>query len=709
MRTRRSSPASRPIEVAIVGGGCGAMSAAFELTRPELAGRFAVTVYQVGWRLGGKGASGRGAAQRIEEHGLHVWMGFYENAFRLMRECYAELARDPGRCPIARWEDAFTPAPHIAVVDQLPDGGWLPWTVAFPAAPGAPGDPLPDGHRWTIATYVSRAVEMLRALLTHLDPAAESAAGAPPTDGAAQLRRMLRVGELTSLAAIVHAIGLLQAMLPAGAVSEQNLVVRLLDAVAAAARSQIEARAAADRAIERLWTVVDLTLATLRGIVRFGLLTHPQGFDAIDDYDCREWLLLNGCTARSLDSGYLRGLYDLGLSYEDGDPHRPRTSAGQAVRSMVRAFFTYRGSFYWRMQAGMGDVVFAPLYEVLRRRGVQFRFFHRLENVRIAWDAPQRHVEALEFDVQAEVAGGREYQPLIDVRGLPCWPAAPDYSQLVDGERLAREGRDFESWWDTRRVGTRTLRVSEDFDFVVLGVGLGAVPFVCRELVARDPRWRAMVDRVRTVPSQAFQLWLREDMAGLGWSGPPVHLSAFVEPFDTWADMRHLIAREQWPAPPRAIAYFCNAMPDLQPAPRRDDPTYPARARAMVRDNAIRFLEHDVCHLWPRAVDDAGRFRWSLLASSNGACPPGPAAFETQYWTANVNPSDRYVLALPGSSRFRISPLDRTYDNLTIAGDWTANGFNVGCVESAIISGRLAAHALAGSPALEAIVGYDHP
>ena len=28
---------------------------------------------------------GGGVADRIEEHGLHLWMGFYENAFRLMR------------------------------------------------------------------------------------------------------------------------------------------------------------------------------------------------------------------------------------------------------------------------------------------------------------------------------------------------------------------------------------------------------------------------------------------------------------------------------------------------------------------------------------------------------------------------------------------------------------------------------------------------
>ena len=31
----------------------------------------------------------------------------------------------------------------------------------------------------------------------------------------------------------------------------------------------------------------------------------------------------------------------------------------------------------------MGDVVFAPFYEVLVRRGVKFHFFHRLTNVKL--------------------------------------------------------------------------------------------------------------------------------------------------------------------------------------------------------------------------------------------------------------------------------------------------------------------------------------
>jgi uncharacterized protein with NAD-binding domain and iron-sulfur cluster len=64
-------------KVAVLGGGCGALAAAYWLTAtPELRDRYSVTVYTRGWRLGGKGASGRNSAEadRIEEHGIHIWM-----------------------------------------------------------------------------------------------------------------------------------------------------------------------------------------------------------------------------------------------------------------------------------------------------------------------------------------------------------------------------------------------------------------------------------------------------------------------------------------------------------------------------------------------------------------------------------------------------------------------------------------------------------
>lgn len=712
------------IRVAIIGGGCAALSAAFELSRPEHAGRHEITVYQLGFRLGGKGASGRGPADRIEEHGLHLWMGFYENAFAMLRQCYAELDRDPRTCRIADWRDALSPAHFTGVADRSPDGEWSVWRAHLPPMEGSPGDPRSPPTPWSIADYMRRAAALLGTLFESLQrraapsgrggaPDASEPTGAGPTARVdlAQLERWLRYGQLATLGALLEAVAALETLIGSLAEYPENVALRFIDAIARNARVQLDALIATDRELARLWTITDLTLATLRGMLRFRLATDPRGFDAIDDYDCREWLLLNGASAKSVQSGYLKGLYDLGFSYQDGDPARPRIAAGQALRSMLRAFFTYRGAFFWRMNAGMGDVVFAPLYEVLRRRGVRFEFFHRFERLLLcdpAALAPGEtpFVEALEFDVQAATRTGAEYEPLVDVRGLPCWPAAPLSDQLVDGDRHLAEARDFESFWDRGHVAQKQLRVGRDFDFVVLGVGLGAVPHVCRDLVDRDPRWRAMVDHVQTVATQAFQIWLSEDMAALGWEEPAINLSGFVEPFDTWADMRHLLDQECFRAPPRALAYFCSVLSD-------DGPLEPARER--VRANAVQFLERDVAKLWPKAARDGGGFRWELLVDPTPAvdprerAPTGPDRFATQFWSANVNPSDRYALSLPGTLKYRISPLDPSYDNLTIAGDWTSCGFNAGCIEAAVMSGRLAAHALSGAPALADIVGFDHP
>ncbi|TME76186.1 MAG: hypothetical protein E6I48_05155 [Chloroflexi bacterium] len=711
-----------PIKVAVVGGGCASIAAAFELTRREHEGRYQVTVYQIGWRLGGKGASARGPGGRIEEHGLHVWMGWYENAFRLVRECYAELGRDPRTCPIADWREAFAPAPFVGVAEHDGNGRWNVWKSLVPPTDGLPGDPPPDGPRWSMRDYLVRTAVLLRGLFQALQtardgPSASDGAGAgepAPEAVLGGIARLLEYGELATLAGLIQGAALLETVMGSLARYPENVVLRFLDSLATNARSLLQARLATEPGLRRIWDVIDVTLATLRGEVRFGIVTDPRGFDAIDEYDCREWLLLNGASERSVDSGFVRALYDLGFSYEDGDPARPRVAAGQAVRGVVRAFFTYRGAFFWKMQAGMGEVVFAPFYEVLRRRGVRFEFFHRLTNVALGDDAESPHVAALEFDVQAEILGGREYEPLIEVGGLPCWPATPDWRQLVEGVRLEQEGWQLESHWERRKARTRTLRVTDDFDLVLLGVGIGAIPEVCREIVARDPRWRAMVDHVKTVATQAFQVWLRADMKELGWPDAPVTLSGFVEPFDTWADMSHLIPRERWPHAPRALAYFCNVLPDADAPATQLRPAYAAEQRARVRANAVHFLNHDVVHLWPRAALAPGRFRWDLLVDSAdgtaGSAPErGEARFATQFWTANVNPSDRYTLSLPGSNAYRISPLDRTYDNLTIAGDWTDGGFNAGCVEAAVMSGRLAAHAVAGAPRLEDIVGFDHP
>jgi uncharacterized protein with NAD-binding domain and iron-sulfur cluster len=707
-----------PVEVAVIGSGCAAMTAAFELTRPEHGGRYRVTVYQQGWRLGGKGASGRGPADRIEEHGLHIWMGFYENAFRVVRECYAELGRDPATCRIADWSDAFFPDPMTGVVDDQDGDFPSHWLAYFPPGAGTPGDPGRPADRFSMLDYLVRSTQLLGALLrsvqdrTRNEPPDAAGSGAD-RELAEQIGRWLRYGQLAGLAGVIQGVRLLEGALVQSDAVSQSVVMRLMDAVATACQSWIETMAESDTELRRLWDIVELVLVILRGSLRFRLAVDPRGFDAIADYDWREWLRINGASERTLVSPFLHSLYDLAFAYEDGDRTRPAASASEALRCAVRAFLTYRGSFFWKMRAGMGDVVFAPLYEVLKRRGVRFRFFHRLENVGIGEDADgQAYVRSLDFDVQARIATGGEYQPLVDVRGLPCWPSSPDFAQLEDGERMQAEGWRFECWWDRRKVDRLRLEVSRDFDFVVLGVGLGAIPHVCPEILARDERWRAMVEHVKTTATQALQLWLDEPVEALGWNGPPINITGFDGYFETWADMRYLAPEETWPAEPAAIAYFCSSLQTPPEAPDRSESTHPGKQHERVREESVRFLDRDIARLWPRASRD-GRFRWELLSDPEragaGDRPTGPERLDTQYWRANVSPTDRYTLSLPGSSRHRISPLDRTYDNLTLAGDWTACGLDIGCVEAAAMSGRLAAHAISGSPALAEITGYDHP
>ena len=75
-------------KIAVLGGGLGSLSTVYGLTsQPGWDEKFDITVYQMGWRLGGKGASGRVQAKgdRIEEHGLHIWMGCYHNAFDMIQ------------------------------------------------------------------------------------------------------------------------------------------------------------------------------------------------------------------------------------------------------------------------------------------------------------------------------------------------------------------------------------------------------------------------------------------------------------------------------------------------------------------------------------------------------------------------------------------------------------------------------------------------
>ena len=345
------------------------------------------------------------------------------------------------------------------------------------------------------------------------------------------------------------------------------------------------------RPLGRSSEFIELMLTMLRGTVADRLTV--RGYNAIDHLDLRNWLARHGASRRALDSPLVRGHYDLSFAYEDGDPTRPRFPAGLALHLTMRMFLDYKGAMFWKMRAGMGDVVFAPLYQALRRRGVRFRFFHRLDHLHLAPDG--RSVRAVSLGRQANVPGD-DYDPLVRIRGLPVFADRPDLAQLDAGEELL--GHDLESqdcgWPDAGRV---TLAAGHDYDALVLAVSVGMVPHTCGELLDASERWRSMVERVGTVATQAFQTWLRVDERSLGWRSAAATVTGCGEPFDTFASQSQTLPFEDWPDDERPLTAtsFCAALPET--AIREA-----AEPREVVRANAVRFLESRGPMLWPGAV-----------------------------------------------------------------------------------------------------------
>jgi uncharacterized protein with NAD-binding domain and iron-sulfur cluster len=178
----------------------------------------------------------------------------------------------------------------------------------------------------------------------------------------------------------------------------------------------------------------------------------------------------------------------------------------------------------------------------------------------------------------------------------------------------------------------------------------------------------------------------------------PFHLSTYVEPINTWADMSHLLKVESWPPSnrPAQLAYFCGVMPDAPFIPGAEAHDFPAQEYERAQELAMDYLKQRIPYLWPRTVTSGnGTFDWSTLVAPEGT--DGRDRFDFQYWRPNIDPSERYVLAVAGSTEFRMRPDESGFANLVLTGDWIRNGLNIpGCIESAVVSGRQAARAITG-------------
>ena len=94
--------------------------------------------------------------------------------------------------------------------------------------------------------------------------------------------------------------------------------------------------------------------------------------------------------------------------------------------------------------------------------------------------------------------------------------------------------------------------------------------------------------------------------------------------------------------------------------------------------------------LWPGAVD-ADRLPLVPPLRRHADRHVGPDRLATQYWRANIDPSDLLRPVAPRHGPYRLAPGSTGFANLVVAGDWTDYGLNAGCVEAAVRSGQLAA------------------
>ena len=106
----------KPKKVAIMGGGTASCTAALTLTdQPGWKERYDITIYQLGWRLGGKARSGRNKdyGQRSEGITGYDFPASYLETKRLMQSVYNELKRPEG-APLRTFEEAFKSKPFWA-------------------------------------------------------------------------------------------------------------------------------------------------------------------------------------------------------------------------------------------------------------------------------------------------------------------------------------------------------------------------------------------------------------------------------------------------------------------------------------------------------------------------------------------------------------------------------------------------------------------
>ncbi len=705
--------------IAVLGGGLSSLSTVFHLTNdPSWADKYEITLYQLGWRLGGKCASSRNdqVAMRIEEHGLHLWFGFYDNAFAMMKECFNEYAN-----PLATLDTAFSGYDHIALQEQIRDT-WETWMNFIPPNDFKIGDKAPElaiGIT-NILDFVNQLFDFQEQQYKRTHPTLSEELQNKLSSNWQKLAQLAEENNAPDLAALFQKkannnsedsplINLFIQMArditkDIKQQSEQSdVLLELLDFARTIIWDILKLLIDNDFSLRRLWITVDFFLITLKGFIVDDVIF--KGFSVINSFDLREWLTKNGAMEMTVNSAIVQAIY--GLVF--GGKGQYTFEAGTAMEGFMKMALLYKGHIYYRMNEGMGDIIIGPIYNVLKSRGVKFEFFKKV--TRIVPSVDGTSIDEIHMDVQATLKPGiGGYEPMIyptDGQMLPYWPEHPRYEFLEQGEALKHgvppyyRPVNLESYYsDWQAVGQQVLTFHQDFDVVIQGISIGALPYIAEDILKRPERedWRLMVTNIKPVPTIAAQLWLLSTIQQMGWKYAKdglALLGSYQEPYDTWSEMNQLIDKERWPANqyPQDLAYLVGPTPtEFATMAPFSDHDFPARQYEVAKRFTKEYLQNLAVNIWPGTIDNNHEFKWEILADLNNE--RGENRLDSQYFRANIDPSELYVLSEMDTSKYRLKTDKSGFDNMLITGDWIDIGFNAGCVECAVTAGMLTATAL---------------
>ena len=639
----------KPEKVAILGGGAASCTAALALTdQPGWKEHYDVTVYQLGWRLGGKAASGRNKdyGQRSEGIAGHHFPSTFVQMKKLLRSVYKELNRPEG-APLRTFEEAFKSIilwsgeekdcevnrecfsmDHI--FDKLTET--FLWMTKKMTKELENDDKINQNHLKNDSIYLKFEVASVQILLRKIFPT----------------------------------------------VKNNSLTLEYL-------------------------SMIDTTAALIIGFIEDNLI--ESGLYSINHLDLRQWLEKHGASETTINSRFVLAHYDELISYFDGDMQKPNMEAGTALQLYLPYYFCCEETTVWHHEAGLGDAIFAPIYEVLKKRGVHFKFFHKVEEV-ILDSSNSKLVEQIRMTKQADLIG-EEYDPLIDVNGLPSWPNEPKYEEIEQQQAhlLQKYKIDLEGFWTNwskvyeKQFGHPLQEVfltrGQDFDIIVFGIPVGSLSSLCAQLLEKSPSLRATNKHIGRVPSLQFQLWGTLDLGQ--WLQTQI-INRLLDPMHrkevyVTVDNSDILKTENWESfglRPEHFLYITFGQ-SVQEISLNNYTSFPQEEMKKVKISSILEALRSIS---PKSFQD-GDFNWTVLTDPMNRT--GEERFDSQYLRLNVNPSDLYTLILTNSSQYRITTDGAGFDNIYFTGDWIQSGFNC-CLEGAFTAGLLTSKAISGYP-----------